>query len=1039
VAERLTPFGKYFLLERINVGGMAEVFKAKTVGVEGFEKIVAIKRILPSVAEDEEFIRMFVDEAKITSQLSHANLAQTFDLGKVNDAFYIAMEYVPGKDLRAAFERLKRRGERMPLGLCAYILARVCEGLDYAHRKRDLAGRDLHIVHRDVSPQNVILSFEGEVKLIDFGIAKAANKMTKTQAGILKGKFGYMSPEQVRGLPLDGRSDIFAAGIVLYELCTGERLFTGNSDYSVLEKVQQAKVTAPSALEPSIPLKLERIILKALARETDARYQQAADLSADLQRYLIESMPRPVTRDDVAGFMKAMFPDDNAREVQAALESTRPREQRLQAEAAPHLDRKPAPRIKDDQKAVQSPPAAIVRSMPPPLPASLTEGFDAFTDAEDEGVLGEGDTDATFRGPTPVDAPRAEIIVRSRQQSQDLIDPARAEAKTLPPPAFDNPTRPMSMDELAAAERRMLSDAPPSVHVEEESTAPGLPLGGPDEPTPVERPFSLRTGAPFEPRLRAPPVLPPPPVAPPLPLVQVASQPPDREEAEEPELDATEPEATRPEATRPDAQLVEELLARPAAAARERAMPGGAPGESSTPAAAVRDSATPKPASSSGPRPTRPESPLARARAGTETPPYANKALPLPVQAPEERTEPGPAPELPQPRRRGAGRRSMPPPRAELPRRAEPAPPPAPLALPALPAQAEEEIPVSLDQEKTAVRPRPRPEPYGGRMALSRPTLIGEDPAVHDESTVSRAGRSRWIRRAQLAVVAVALGVAVWALVSSPRGPGGKHAAPEAQGVASLKVVTDPPDAVLLLDGQQVKGEREVLWSEPGLPAGIEHVLTARHEGFADKSLTVNLKPGEESSVTLQLVSAAGDLIVRSSPPGAQVFVDGERKGVTPAYLPGLDAAHSHAVSLEKKCFRSWQVAVPAHAGRRELAATLEPAAAACPGRRLEKSEGMPAPEVPGSDDGPASTLGFLSLGSRPAANVIIDGVDIGRMTPLLSWPLQPGSHRLRVVAAGRSKDLPVEIRSGETHSEIVELGAAPAPARGGARKRGRR
>src|SRR5437868_6920411 len=153
---------------------MAEVYKAKTVGVEGFEKIVAIKRILPAVAEDEDFIKMFVDEAKITSQLSHANLAQTFDLGRIEDSYYIAMEYVPGKDLRAIFERLKRRAERMPVHIAAYVVARVCDGLDYAHRKRGPDGKELGIVHRDVSPQNVILSFEGEVKLVDFGIAKAA-------------------------------------------------------------------------------------------------------------------------------------------------------------------------------------------------------------------------------------------------------------------------------------------------------------------------------------------------------------------------------------------------------------------------------------------------------------------------------------------------------------------------------------------------------------------------------------------------------------------------------------------------------------------------------------------------------------------------------------------------------------------------------------------------------------------------------------------------------------------------------------------------
>src|SRR5260370_35421462 len=234
---------------------------------------------------------MFVDEAKITSQLSHANLAQTFDLGKIDDTYYIAMEYVSGKDLRAVFERMKRRGERMPPPLCAYAMARVCEGLDYAHRKRDPNGSELNIVHRDVTPQNIVLSFEGEVKLIDFGIATAANKITKTQAGILKGKFGYMTPKQVRGRPLDRRSDIFAAGVVLYELCTGERLFVGAAHLSVLGEVQPAPVKPPSPGHGPIPLKLQRVMLKALAREPEDRYQQAADLAADLTRFLLELQP----------------------------------------------------------------------------------------------------------------------------------------------------------------------------------------------------------------------------------------------------------------------------------------------------------------------------------------------------------------------------------------------------------------------------------------------------------------------------------------------------------------------------------------------------------------------------------------------------------------------------------------------------------------------------------------------------------------------------------------------------------------------------
>ncbi len=300
------PFGKYYLLERINVGGMAEVFKAKAFGVEGFERLVAVKRILPNIAEDEEFITMFIDEAKIAVQLQHANIAQIFDLGKVEDSFFIALEYVYGKDLRAIFDHLRKVSDRMPTAQVCYVMMQVCEGLDYAHNKRDAQGRELHLVHRDVSPQNVLVGYEGEIKLVDFGIAKAAGKASKTQAGILKGKFGYMSPEQVRGLPVDRRSDVFAAGICLYELLTGERLFVGESDFSTLEKVRNVEILPPSSFNKRIAPELERIVLKSLAKEVEDRYQNAIDLHDDLQAYLY-SIGEFYSRKDLAGWMKKAF------------------------------------------------------------------------------------------------------------------------------------------------------------------------------------------------------------------------------------------------------------------------------------------------------------------------------------------------------------------------------------------------------------------------------------------------------------------------------------------------------------------------------------------------------------------------------------------------------------------------------------------------------------------------------------------------------------------------------------------------------------
>src|SRR5262245_26141481 len=314
--KKPVPFGKYYLLERINVGGMAEVFKAKTFGVEGFERLLAVKRILPNIAEDEEFIAMFIDEAKIAVQLQHANIAQIFDLGKVEDSFFIALEHVNGKDLRSIFDRLRGKGEVMPIQQACHIMMQVCEGLDYAHNKRDAQGRELHLVHRDISPQNVLIGYEGEVKLIDFGIAKAAGKASKTQAGILKGKFGYMSPEQVRGLPIDRRSAIFAVGIVPYQLLTNERLCVGESDFATLEKVRNVEIMPPSSYNKKIPDQLEKIVMRALAKDPEDRYQNAIDLHDDLQSFLY-TIGEFYSRKDLAAWMKKVFSveieEDNAK------------------------------------------------------------------------------------------------------------------------------------------------------------------------------------------------------------------------------------------------------------------------------------------------------------------------------------------------------------------------------------------------------------------------------------------------------------------------------------------------------------------------------------------------------------------------------------------------------------------------------------------------------------------------------------------------------------------------------------------------------
>ncbi|HEV2843927.1 MAG TPA: serine/threonine-protein kinase, partial [Thermoanaerobaculia bacterium] len=286
-------FGQYTLLDRIAVGGMAEVWKARRRGVEGFQKTVAIKKILPHMTDNSEFVGMFIDEAKLAAQLSHPNIVHIYDLGKIGRDYYIAMEYVEGKDLRSLLNSARRRGLGLPLGLALLIAARVASALDYAHRKRDYENVEMGLVHRDVSPQNVLLTFEGDVKLCDFGIAKAVSKASHTLVGALKGKLQYMSPEQAWGRPVDARSDLFSLGAVLFEMLTGERLFPGDSEMSVLESVRQGKTRAPRELNPSVPAEVDEIVARAISIDPEARFQTAGEMKQRLEAALAALKPSP--------------------------------------------------------------------------------------------------------------------------------------------------------------------------------------------------------------------------------------------------------------------------------------------------------------------------------------------------------------------------------------------------------------------------------------------------------------------------------------------------------------------------------------------------------------------------------------------------------------------------------------------------------------------------------------------------------------------------------------------------------------------------
>ncbi len=302
-----TRFGKYLLYERIAAGGMAEVFRAKPISSDRW---LAVKRIHPQHLQNADFVAMLIDEAKISVQLDHPNIVRVLDLGKVDDHYFIAMEYIEGRDLRRAFEKVAQTGGRLPLAEGLAVVAQVVKGLAYAHARTDPRGRNLEIVHRDVSPQNVLLGLDGSVKLIDFGIAKAANRLVETQVGILKGKYAYMSPEQAEATGnLDFRSDIFSAGILLYECVAGRNPFRAPLDIDTLRNVKGNVLVPPREIVPDLPEAVERIVLRALSPAPADRYPTAGEMAAEIDEQLHEVHPG-YSRSDLADFVQRLFAGD---------------------------------------------------------------------------------------------------------------------------------------------------------------------------------------------------------------------------------------------------------------------------------------------------------------------------------------------------------------------------------------------------------------------------------------------------------------------------------------------------------------------------------------------------------------------------------------------------------------------------------------------------------------------------------------------------------------------------------------------------------
>ncbi|HWM85737.1 MAG TPA: protein kinase [Kofleriaceae bacterium] len=493
IGER--QFGPYRLVQQIAVGGMAEIHLAKTHGIAGFEKYVALKMIHPNFSQDHHFIQMLIDEAKITVQLQHVNIAQTFDLGRVGDTFYITMEYVDGADLYRLLRKSSEQERMFPIPLSAFIGKEVASGLDYAHRKRDHNGRPLGIVHRDVSPQNVLISYAGEVKLVDFGIAKATMRARQTAAGVIKGKYYYMSPEQAWGEPLDHRTDIFSAGILLYETLTGQMLYLEEDLHKLLDMVRRADIPPPSTVRPEVPPQLDAIVMRALSKQQDDRYQTAGDLANALERFLHAYAP-VFTANKVAAW------------IYEVIGAATPPAPEPEEEPEPERDRGETKRLTRDQLVLARSEFTDENSII----------FAAFGDRESstgggrstEGMDETSTFDSPGGGPEDVDslpeAPRDQEPARRPGAS-----PARQPAS---PPAESAPSEEVEFVEPPTGRR--LPGLPPAASATEAPKRivpppPGLPARSPRSPDQETRllkdPVHL---PPLRPAAPAPPVVPRP-------------------------------------------------------------------------------------------------------------------------------------------------------------------------------------------------------------------------------------------------------------------------------------------------------------------------------------------------------------------------------------------------------------------------------------------------------------------------------------------------------------------------------------------------
>ena len=418
-----TPIGKYKLLRLIASGGMAEVYLARQAGAAGFEKLVCLKRILPHLARDRQFVEMFLNEARLAARLDHPNIVSIYDLGEANGNYFIAMEFIDGPSLRAVAKRARERGERLPIAEVVKIVSMAAGGLHYAHDLADAEGRPLGLVHRDISPDNILVHRNGMAKVVDFGIAKAANSSGRTRTGALKGKVAYMPPEQLRGDPLDRRADVFALGVVLYEMVAGRRPWEGDSDVSLIGQIMTQEPKPLSTLRSDAPAGLTAVLDRALAKDRESRYSSCHDLQADLEALLV-SLGKTITAARVSDFAKAYeepvpAPDESTGAAMKALEV----EMNLSGPAAAVAGRRAPPRE----------PRTTV--LPPPAPNRHGFAYGAIAFLCVAAIGGSGGYLVLQHAPRPAE-PAVERAASQVEMAATTMTPPAADAGSSAPAAM---------------------------------------------------------------------------------------------------------------------------------------------------------------------------------------------------------------------------------------------------------------------------------------------------------------------------------------------------------------------------------------------------------------------------------------------------------------------------------------------------------------------------------------------------------------------------------------------------------------------------